>query len=277
MIGLLLTAIGTSLDEWAISAGKSEVSSKNENIYTFGFLNYFWIFALLIIIAITKNSFLFNFASVPLMIVFVVLEILQVYVSLHATIEADRSTLGFLMIITIPLLLVVDMILGYKLSIHSLLGMSIIIIGLIVLLINHGLNKKGIWYVILSAINAVATISIYKYCITHYNSVEAQYIISLFFILIFLLIMSLWKYKENPLKYIFKRRLFVESFPRGVSGVLISFAYLYAPASVITSAKRGLSILWSIISGNRYFHEKHLAIKIISFVLVAIGLSLLVL
>lgn len=277
MIGLLLTAIGTSLDEWAISAGRSEVFSKKENVYTFGFLNYFWIFILLIIIAITKNSFVFNFASIPIMIVFILLEILQVYVSLHATIKADRSTLGFLMIITIPLLLVVDTILGYRLGIYSLVGMSIIIIGLIILLLNHGLNKKGIWYVILSSINAVFTISIYKYCITHYNSVEAQYIISLFFILIFLALMSMWKYKENPLRFIFKRRLFVESFPRGISGVLISFAYLYAPASVITSAKRGFSVLWSIISGNRYFHEKHLVVKIISFVFVAIGLSLLLL
>ncbi len=276
MIGLILTAIGTSLDEWAISAGRSEVFNKKENIYTFGFLNYFWIFILLIIIAITKGSFVFDPNSIYLMVVFVILEILQVYMSLHATIIADRSTCGFLMIITIPLLLVVDKVLGYNISYLDLIGVSVIVVGLIILLINHGLNKKGIWYVIFSAINAVATISIYKYSITNYNSVEAQYIIALFFILIFLLVMSFWRYKENPLIYLFKRKLFIESFPRGISGVFISFAYLYAPASIITSAKRGFSVLFSIISGNKYFNEKHLTIKILSFTFVVIGLFFLI-
>ena len=224
-----------------------------------------------------KSSFVFDFNSIPIMIVFIILEIFQVYVSLHATMEADRSTFGFLMIITIPLLLLVDIFLGYKISLMGVMGISVLIIGLIVLLINHGLNKKGLVYVLFTAINAVATISIYKYCITHYNSVEAQYIITLIFILIFLYIMSIVKYKENPLKYLYKRRLFFESFPRGVSGVIVSFAYLYAPASIITSGKRGFSILWSIISGNHYFHEKHLLLKIGSFILILVGLIMLVL
>ena len=277
MIGIIFTAIGTFLDEFSISSGKSEVSNKIENIYTFGFLNYFWILFLLVIIALVKSSFVFDSRSIPVFVIYIILEILQVYFSLHATIEADRSTCGFLMILTIPLLLVVDFFLGYKIGIMSMIGMSVIIIGLIVLLINHGLNKKGVGYVLFTAINSVATISIYKYCITNYNSVEAQSIITFIFILIFLYIMSIWKYKENPLRFLYKRKLFVESFPRGVSGVFVSFAYLYAPASIITSGKRGFSILWSIISGNRYFHEKHLMIKIISFTLIFIGLVMLIL
>ena len=276
MIGIFLTAIGSLLDEFAISFGKLEVFNKKENIYTFGFLNYFWILFLLVLIALVKNSFLFNFKSIPLMIVFIILEIAQVYASLHATIKAERSTLGFLMILTIPMLLLVDIFLGYSISTMSIVGMSVLIVGLIILLVNHGLDKKGIWYVLFTAINAVATISIYKYCITHYNSVEAQYIITLVFILIFLYIMSVSVYKENPLKFLFKRRLFLESFPRGVSGVIISFAYLYAPASVITSGKRGFSILWSIISGNQIFHEKHIVLKIISFLFIVTGLILMV-
>ncbi len=277
MIGIIFTAIGTFLDEFSLSSGRSEVFNKKENIYTFGFLNYFWILVLLVLIALVKNSFVFSLESIPLMVAFIILEIFQVYISLHATIEAERSTFGFLMILTIPLLLLVDTYLGYKISLMGVMGISILIIGLIVLLINHGLSKKGIWYVLFTAINAVATISLYKYCITHFNSVEAQYIITLIFILIFLFIMSKIKYKENPLRFIFKRRLFIESFPRGISGVIVSFAYLYAPASVITSGKRGFSILWSIISGNQYFHEKHLLIKILSFILILIGLVMLVL
>lgn len=276
MIGIFLTAIGTFLDEISLSVGKWEVFNKKENIYTFGFLNYFWILIIFIILVIAKNSFVFDSASIPLFIVYIILEVAQVYFSLHATVIADRSTCGFLMILTIPLLLIIDVILGYKIEMMGLIGISIIIIGLIILLINHGLNKKGIEYVLFTAINAAATISIYKYSITHYNSVEAQLIIVSVFILIFLFAMSMWRYKENPFKYIFKRELFLQSFARGISGVVVSIAYIYAPASIITSGKRGFSILWSIVSGNHYFHEKHLLIKIISSILIFVGLILLI-
>ena len=180
------------------------------------------------------------------------------------------------MIGTIPLLLIVDLILGYKIDVLSLIGILVISIGLIILLINHGFNKKGIWYVMFTTVNAVFTISIYKYCITHYNSVEAQQIIVSFFILIFLFIMSSWKSKENPIKFIFKKQFFIQSFSNGIGSVILSFSYLFAPASIITSAKRSSSILWSIVSGNHYFHEKHIIVKIIAFIFIVIGLTLMV-
>jgi len=276
MIGIFLTAIGTFLDEMSLSIGKWEIFNKKENIYTFGFLNQFWIIIIFIIFAILKNNFVFNPASIPILIVFIILEIAQVYFSLHAIIKADRSTFGFLMILTIPLLLLVDVILGYKIGLLSIIGVSIIIFGLIILLINHGLNKKGVGYVIFTAFNAVATISIYKYCITHYNSVEAQQIITSVFILVFLFIMSIWKFKENPFNFIFKKNIFIQSFSKGIAGVVLGFAYIYAPASIITSGKRGFSVLWSILSGNKYFHEKHLFVKILSFILIIVGLIFLV-
>ncbi|HAE36718.1 MAG: hypothetical protein UR85_C0006G0051 [Candidatus Nomurabacteria bacterium GW2011_GWF2_35_66] len=275
MIGIILATLGTFFDEISLSFGKWAVSHNKENIYTFGFLNFFWMLIIFIIFAIAKNSFIFDPASIPLFIVLIILEIAQVYSSLNAIVKADRSTSGFLLIITIPLLLIVDTFLGYKIGIYSLLGVVVIIVGLIILLTNHGLNKKGIWYVIFSAVNAVATISIYKYCITHYNSVEAQQIIISVFMLIFLYIMSVWKSKESPLKYIFKKEFFIRSVSMGIGSVIISFAYLFAPSSIITSAKRASSILWSIISGNHYFHEKHILVKITAFLLIIVGLALM--
>lgn len=179
------------------------------------------------------------------------------------------------MIITIPLLPLVDLFLGYDIGLFSLIGIIIITIGLIILLINHGLNKKGIEYVLFSSINAVATISIYKYCITHYNSVSAQQIISLFFILIFLFIMAMYKSKDNPFKSILKKEFFIQSFSMGMGSAIISFAYIFAPASIITGAKRAASILWTIVSGNHYFHEKNILLKIISLILIVIGLAFL--
>ncbi|PIZ85944.1 hypothetical protein CO033_00260 [Candidatus Nomurabacteria bacterium CG_4_9_14_0_2_um_filter_32_10] len=277
MVGIILTAIGTFLDEVASSFGKWEITHKKENIYTFGFLNTFWLLIVFIIISLIKDSFLFNIDSIPILGLLIVLEFAQAYSTLHAIEEADRSTLGFIMISTIPLLLVVDKILGYEIDIFNIFGISIIVLGLLILLFNHGINKKGIGYVVFSSINAVATLSIYKYCITNYNSVEAQQIITSIFLLLFLFFMSIWKFKQNPFDSLFKKELLVQSISNGLGGVIISFAYLFAPASIITSGKRASSILWSIISGNRYFHEKHIIVKIISFVFIIIGLTFLVL
>ncbi|MFA6257481.1 MAG: hypothetical protein WC671_00515 [Candidatus Paceibacterota bacterium] len=275
MIGIILTAVGTFLNEISSSFGKWEVLNKKENIYTFGFLNSFWVLFIFIILAIIKNSFIFNPASIPILSLLIILEIMQTYSTLHAIVEADRSTFGFLMIGTIPLLLVVDTILGYEINFFNLFGISVIILGLIILLFNHGINKKGIGYVIFSTINAVATISIYKYCITHYNSVEAQQIITHIFLIIFLFIMSMWKFKENPLIYLLKKNFFIQSISNAAGGAILGIAYAYAPASIITSGKRAFSVLLAIISGNKYFHEKHLLIKIISFIFIIIGLMLL--
>ena len=68
----------------------------------------------------------------------------------------------------------------------------------------------------------------------------------------------------------------IQGLGRGVSEVLIGFAYLFAPASVITSGKRGSTVLWSIVSGNKLFHEQHILIKMAAFGLVILGLILLV-
>ncbi len=277
MIGILLTAIGTFLNEAASSFGKWEILHKRENLYTFGFLNNFWLVVIFATIILVKGNFLFDPASIPLLCLLIVLEFAQAYSTLHAVAEADRSTLGFIMIGTIPLLLAVDTVLGYDINIFNMFGISIIVLGLIILLINHGINKKGIGYVIFSTLNAVITISIYKYCITNYNSVEAQQIITSTFILLFLGIMSILKYEQNPFMSIFKKEFLIQSVSNGLGSVITSIAYVYAPASVITSGKRAFSILWSIISGNKIFHEKHIIVKIVSFTFIIIGLSLLVL
>ncbi|MEK7645072.1 MAG: hypothetical protein AAB391_02000 [Patescibacteria group bacterium] len=276
MIGVILASASALMDEVSASTGKWEMQHKREGVYTYGFLNCFWILVVLVVIALVKGSFVFSLASLPLFALAAVLEMAQVYSSIHAIVEAERSTLGFLMILTIPLLLVADFLLGYQLTTSALFGIGLIVVALIFLLINHGLDKKGIGYVLFSAVNAVATISIYKYLITHYNSVEGQQIPMFVIILVFLYIMARRRTKQNPFKYLLKREFLAQSVSRGLSGAFISFAYLYAPASVITSAKRGLAVLLSIISGRAYFHEKHVLIKIMASAFVLAGLVMLV-
>jgi len=276
MFGIILAVIGTFFGEISTAFGKWEVIHKRENMYTFGFINAFWVLFIFTLMVAIRGNFVFDFASIPLLILAAILEIAQIYSSLHAIVEADRSTMGFLMIGTVPLLLIVDMILGYPINTFIIIGISIIVLGVLILFLNHGINKEGLGYVLFATINAVATISIFKYSITHYNSVEAHQIIILVPLLIFLYFMSLWKHRENPLRYLIKKEFLIHPFSNGIGTVLLSLAFVYAPASVITSSKRASSIFWAIVTGKRYFHEKHILIKTLSFVLVMFGLVLLV-
>ncbi len=277
MIGIILASASALMDEISTSVGKWEIEHKRESIYTFGFLNCFWILLVMVVIVLVKGSgsFVFSLDSLPLFALAAVLDIAQTYATLKAVVHAERSTFGFLMIITIPLLLAVDFVLGYQLTTPALFGIGLIVAGLIFLLINHGLDKKGIGYVLFSAVNAVAATALYKHLITYYNSVEAQQICMYVIILIFLYVMARWRSKQEPFRYLFKREFLAQSVSRGFAGAFISFAYLYAPASVIMSAKRGLSVLLSIISGKAYFHEKHFLIKLAASALVLVGLILL--
>lgn len=81
--------------------------------------------------------------------------------------------------------------------------------------------------------------------------------------------------KENPFLFLKQPIFLVQSLSAGLGGVLVSFAYLFGAASVITATTRALSVLWAITSGNLYFKEKHTAVKLILFSFLAIGLVLI--
>src|SRR3989344_6602778 len=126
MIGILMVAIGSILDEVYSSFGKWNVSHKNESIYSVGFLNLFWGLIFFLAIIIYKGEFIFSIESLGLFLVLIVLEILQVYSSLQATVKANRSDFAFIMVGTIPLTLVVYYILGYDISFLNIIGVSAI-------------------------------------------------------------------------------------------------------------------------------------------------------
>ena len=89
--------------------------------------------------------------------------------------------------------------------------------------------------------------------------------------------MALFVAKENPFRFLRQPVFLLQSVTEGISHVVLSFAYIFAPASVITAAKRALAILWAILSGNLYFREKQFFIKMVSFIIIAVGLVLLIL
>ncbi|MBI2063659.1 MAG: hypothetical protein HYT65_01545 [Candidatus Yanofskybacteria bacterium] len=151
-----------------------------------------------------------------------------------------------------------------------------IVAALLVLSLNHGIQREGLGLVAYSTVGAVATISLYKYNITNFNSVETEQFLMHLFLLVFFYFAAIRKHEQNPLKLLKEKIFFTQSFTEGLGSVLISFAYLFAPASIITSAKRSASVFWAILSGSIYFHEKNITVKIISFMLLVAGVILLV-
>ncbi|MEX0931236.1 MAG: hypothetical protein WDZ88_00635 [Candidatus Paceibacterota bacterium] len=276
MIGILVVFIGDFFKEVGASISKDEVFLKKEGIFTAGFINAFMVSAVFLLIALAvPSTFVFSIASLPTLIAHVTLGILQAWLVINAIAYSDRSTYGFLRIWTIPLLLIVDISLGYSVSIGQEIGMILIITSLIFLFINHGLRKEGIIFVIASAINAVITISLYKYNIENFNSVVAEALIVHLAYLLFFFTMAMLVSKENPIKLLTKPVIFIQSLTSGIGFGLIPFAYQFAPASVITAGSRASEIFWSIVSGQVHFHEKKLFIKVVSFVLIVAGLVVL--
>lgn len=276
MFGIILTSFATFFDEIANVIGKKEVSLRKESIYTMSFLNMFWGALFFFVIALfIRKTFIFSLASLPTFGVRAFLEILQAHVSVLALTIADRSTFSFIRTATIPLLLATDIFLGYSITTGNSIGIIAIALGFLILFINHGVQKQGAGLSLFTAINAVATISLYKYDITHFNSVEAEQGLITLILMFYFFFMASFAAKENPFAFFKKQIFFGQSLSSGIAGIMMSFAYSFAPASIITAVSRSFEIFWAIISGKRYFHEKSTAIKLISMFFVAIGLFLL--
>ncbi len=276
MIGIALVAVGEFFAEIGTSVGKYEESRKKESLYAMGFLNFIWATVFFILIAfLWRGEFVFSMKSLPTFIARAMLEVTLLFINLNAIITTDRSTFSFLRVISLPLLLVVDVILGYYISPIKMIGFSVIIFALLLLIINHSLGPKGKMLSLFSAILPVGTISLYKYNITHFNSVEAEQAIMHVILLFAIVIAAKIRMKENVFKTLTNKVFIFQSLMSGMSAIFISFAYLFSPASIITAAKRVVEILASIISGQSFFHEKKLGIKISVFALITIGIVLI--
>lgn len=275
MFAIVLTAVASFFQEIGSSIGKIKVSRGEESIYTMWFLNFLWGIIFFGIVALWKGDFVFSAASLPTFGIRLILELFQMTATMYAIAKADRSTFGFVRTGTIPILLFIDISLGYSINTQQFLGITIITAGLLFLFINHGIKTKGIWFVAFTTVNAAATISLYKYNITHFNSVTGEQIVLLAILLTYCFLMAVFISRQNPLRFLTKPIYLLQSAAMGVSDVLMSFAYLFASPSIITTAKRALTVLWAIFAGNVYFKEKHLLIKTIGFLIITIGLFLI--
>lgn len=276
MIGIALVGIATLLDELATTFGKLEVRRHVESVVTFGFLQLFWASAFLLLIALFREgSFVFTFVSLPTLLPRLVLEVIQAHVAVRAVTRASRSTFGFIRILTVPLLLGVDLFLGYLPSPWQFAGIVVIIATLVMLLQNHGIERRGSGLVLFSAINAVATISLYQYDVRHYNSVVAEQLIAHLVVIASFVLAAVVLRHEHPFRLLLRRDTFLQSFSVGVGGVLYSFAILFAPASIVLAVHRSTAVLWSVLAGRFTFHEHRLGVKATGVIALSVGLVLL--
>src|SRR5690606_12002348 len=112
-------------------------------------------------------------------------------------VKADRSTFSFLRLLTIPLLLVVDIVLLYAISVTQIAGIAVILVALAILLYAHKKARKYAGLVVVTALVSVVTISLYKYDISHFNSVVAEQSIFYVIMLVFFGIMAKYRHNEN--------------------------------------------------------------------------------
>lgn len=277
MWGVLLTSVSALFGEIFASISKYEYTNGKESIYTIGFFSLLGgtlLFALLSFFI--EGAFYFSLASLPTFIPRVFFVMLHEHFILRALTIADRTTFSFIRVSTIPLLVGIDMILGYTLSAWQLIGIGFIFLALILLLQTHTLGTRGSGFLFIAGINAVITISLYKYNITHFNSVAAEQITVSLILMLYFLVGAYFVAKENPLALLRKPVFFGQALAQGVGSVLDSFAYVFAPASIIVAANRCAAMAWSVVSGRIYFQEGNVLIKLLSMLFLALALILLI-
>ena len=131
MLGILRAFSGNLFGEFSSSFGKQLLEKKELSIYLYGAVNYFLLILLFLAIALIGGESLALGGGAILFIIRFIFEVIQSEVQLRALQFADRTTFGFLRTLTIPLLLVVDLVLGYMLTITQFVGVLLVTLSLI--------------------------------------------------------------------------------------------------------------------------------------------------
>jgi len=276
ILGLLCVIGGALFLELSTSLGKFEVEQRKESIYAMGFLTNvasWFFFGILILL---RGRLAFDLASLPTFALRAGLEIVQIYVSLKAMELSSRSTNSFIRSSTIPLLLVIDIFFVHApIGGWQIMGIAAIVLAILALSTNRGIERRGLAFVMLAAINAATTLSLYKYNISRFNSIEAEQFFMISILIAFLAISAWRRYGERPWTLLCTPALAGQSVMSGVGVVLVSAAFAFLPASVATAVERSGAVFFSILTGRVVFHEKHLATKLSACALIALGIVLI--
>lgn len=276
MLGFTLTILSSFFGEVSDVIGKQKMRQKEVSVWTTGFLTLIFGIVFFLVTALIRGGFHFSMASLPTLIPRIILEITLSWITITALSRANRSTFGFVRTLTIPLLLLVDIIMGYGVGRYQVVGMLIITIVIALFVGFSGrIDKKGMGLLLLSSTIPVATLSLFKYNINHFNSVETEQIIVSLAILIYFYFMAIYRAKENPILFLAKPIFLLQACVNGLASAVGGFAYLFVPPSVATAILRGGSVLFSTISGSFYFKEKRRLFKFAVALGIVAGLAFL--
>jgi hypothetical protein len=231
------------------------------------FYSTLWFFLTIIF----GQGFRFSLESLPTFLLRAVIDIAAAHLGIVAITTADRSTYNFFRIATIPFLLVADVYLGYILSTSQWIGVGLVLSVLCIALASKSIKRTGAGLIVLVSVLASIAISLYKYNITHYNSVATEQFLSTGILLVYFYIEAR-KHHQNPWSFLIRWPFSIQSFAQGLATIAISFAYVFAPASIILTSDRAAAILLGIISGKIYFHERHVVFKLLIGALLIIGI-----
>lgn len=286
MFGILLASLATLIGEGGQSISKNEVNQRHQTPIEALVLNL--VFGILVVglfvLFVPQESllkevfggFTFNLESLPWVTLRFLLEIVVYYVFTVGITKATRATFSFLRMLTIPFLLLTDIALGYVFTMWEILGVIIILLTTATLFSTRTLKRDGMWYVVIGALLAVATVSIYKYTITEYNSVAAEQLIVSTGLLVFFTIASIIETRRIPFRHFKRRKVVAQAFAVSMEGVITSFAFIFAPSTIVMTARRASAIFWAILSGRHFFHEQHFGAKLAGLGMLSIGLVMLV-
>lgn len=256
MLGVVLIWLGTFFEEISAVAGKKNLLEKKEDVYVFGFLQILAVLtAFLLMLALLPGALVFSWESLPTLSVRIIFEIIQCYCAIMALQLADRSTMGILRSGTIPLLLLVDIMMGYSISSLQLTVVLALFVLIVLAVKERVVRREGLKYVTAATLLPVITASLYKYNIDNFNSVAVEGTIVYFALLLFWGAMNAKRY-NNPFKYLKNPQIVLQSVSLAIEAVLMSVAFLYSFPSLLIAVKRASSIFWSTLSGIYIFREE---------------------
>jgi len=278
MLGILFQGVASFFEEISGSLGKAIVTKQASALFALTFINSVGTIAMNAAYALAgEGRFVLHPASYPTLALLCVMAATQAYAAMMGTALSSRSTFNFVRTGTMPLLLGIDLALGVAVTARQSYGILLIVVALGVLFMNHGIDRKGLGWVVISTVNSAASIAIYKWHITTYNSVAAEQIVLHAAIALSFLAMALRHGGLRPFAVLRNGSTWAQTFTYGFGVFLEGFAYQYGPASVILAAKRSFAVLWAIVTGNRVFNEGKLGLKLAASGVVICGIVLLAL
>lgn len=270
LLGICLILVATLLNELENVVDKKQFAKHHLTHYTVGFLTSFWSFLFFVGIQYFGPGIEFSVESLPTLIPRIILELLLGTLAIRGMLAANLSTVSLVRLFTIPGLLIVDSILGYEITAPQYAGIALIFVAMLVLTVNSKVRKDGLGLLLAGAFVAVATTTLFKYNIENYNSVATEQSIVLFSYLVYFGL-QMTRHSQSPIRTL--RKVWAEEIAvfAGFATVLNSFALSLLPPSLMLTFKRSGSMGWSLILGQRVFHEHHIIRKVIAALIALIG------